>query len=221
MARPNNGARLATNSRGIYEIRWTEAGRSKRVSTGETDLQEAQRILAGWLVEKEKEDAERSHPTVSMVLDDYLREHVQEQVLDKERAEGCVNVLKSELGDFQIGEVTANRLAIYKKRRKSGLVNKRTVGDSTLRRELNCLIAAFNHARKQRRISIDDIPAISLPPQPPPKDLWLTREETDALLLEAAKTSMQRLSRIHRFVATALPGIVIGVLGTLRFIEKL
>jgi hypothetical protein len=55
MPRPNGGARLKPNERGIYEIHWTEAGRSKRSSTRTSDLQSAEKVLGNFLLLDERE----------------------------------------------------------------------------------------------------------------------------------------------------------------------
>lgn len=59
MPRTSSGPQLKWNPRRhVYEIRWTERSqtdsgrtRSRRLSTGTADLQEAQRVFAGWLSE--------------------------------------------------------------------------------------------------------------------------------------------------------------------------
>lgn len=50
MSRPNTGPHLQLNSRGIYEIHWTVAGRSKRISTRKSGLHSAKSILADFLL---------------------------------------------------------------------------------------------------------------------------------------------------------------------------
>lgn len=202
MARPNKGPRLEQNAFGVYEIRWTTNGRSKRVSTRETGIQEAQRFLAGWLQEAQQENG--ASLTVKQILDTYMAEHVEEQVIDQRRIFDIAKNLIADMGDLTPEELTPQRIALYKKRRRDGIVNGREVKDGTIRRELVTLNAAFNHARKHRRISADDIPNIALPPQPAPRDMWLDESEEEAFWNMAAATSGERLSRLHRFVAIAL-----------------
>jgi integrase len=203
MARTNKGPRIELNPAGLYEVRWTENGRSKRVSTRTADMAEAQRFLAGWILEEETERKERATLNIRRILADYREEHVEEQVLDKRRIEDCIRPLEAEFGDFFPCDLTSDRIATYKKKRKSGKLG-REVQDSTIRRELVALVAALNHARKQRRIDAGDIPHIAMPPNAPSRDFWLNENEEKAFLDLAAQTSTDRLSRVHRFVAIAL-----------------
>lgn len=199
MARPNKGPRLVLNEANLYEIRWSEDGRSKRVSTRTADLQEAQRFLAGWILELENDKKARETYDIRRLLKDYREEHVEEQVIDKRRIDDIVKHLDRELGNLNPGDLTSDRIAAYKKARKlQGVV------DSTIRRELVALVAALNHAVKQRRLDGRDVPHIAMPPNPPSRDFWLDEKEEAAFLALAAKTSGERLSRVHRFVAIAL-----------------
>ena len=72
MARPNKGPRIELNDNGNYEVRWTEEGRSKRLSTGTGEVLEATKFLAGWLHEKGRDKTRI--PTVSIILESYLTE---------------------------------------------------------------------------------------------------------------------------------------------------
>lgn len=207
MARPNNGPKLAQNERGFYEIRWSENGRSKRVSTGCDTLPQAQQFLAGWITESQRTATSakcQQSATLSDVLDFYMEHYAEENAIAYERQAQAIKVLKVGFGDISPSDITDATIAKYKKARKSGVVNGRVVSDSTLRRELNCLLAACRYAAKNRRISADSIPNIVLPPSAPPKDIWLDEKEEQAFWDLAAATSGERLSRIHRFVAIAL-----------------
>ncbi|MGC1861501.1 MAG: hypothetical protein WA733_10350 [Methylocystis sp.] len=60
---------------------------------------------------------------------------------------------------------------------------RRPVKPATVRRELSVLQASFNHAWKCRKLK-NQIP-ISLPPEGPPRERWLTTSEAARLLLGA------------------------------------
>jgi integrase len=203
MARPNKGPRIESNSAGYLEIRWTENGRSKRLSTGTREMAEAQRFLAGWILEAETEKKARETLNISRILSDYRTEHVEEQVLDQRRIDDCLKPLREFFGDLMPSDLTSDRIATYKRKRRNGELGRK-VQDSTIRRELVALVAALNHARKQRRVDAGDIPHIAMPPNPPSRDFWLNETEEEKFLQLASSTSNQRLSRIHRFVAIAL-----------------
>jgi integrase len=197
MARTNKGPRVEKNEFGIYEIRWTKDGRSKRLSTRTESLPEAQRFLAGWLLEEISENGPAMN--VGKILDMYLHEHVEEQVIDQARAICAARKLDESFGELDPSDLTADRIAAYKRERKAAGRK-----DGTIRRELVTLIAALNYARKQRKVSAADIPSISLPPMAPAKDLWLDEREEGLFWDMAAATSNERLSRVHRFVAIGM-----------------
>lgn len=202
MPKLNKGPRLELNESGVYEIRWTEGRRSKRKSTGTKDLGQAQAILARHIVNANKT---APRPTnVKAMLDAYVDEHVRRKVVAVDRQEGCVEVLSEGLGRLDVSELTPQVIIKYSEDRKSGLINGRLVSDGTLRRELNCLVAAINHAVRNRRLAAADAPHIALPDAPPPKDLWLTEQQLETFVSTAASVFQGgRLSRIHRFVVIA------------------
>lgn len=203
MPKKNSGPQLALNEAGVYEIRWTEDRRSKRKSTGTSDLVQAQAALGRHLLGIAEEN-KVSVSNVALVLDTYDEEHVQERVVAKDRQEGCIAVLKAGLGHLDVQQLTPAAILEYRKDRAAGRVNGHKAGNGTLRRELNCLIAAINHAARHRRIPQAEVPHIALPDAPPPKDLWLTEDQLDTFLEAAAKAYPgERLSRIHRFIVLA------------------
>lgn len=201
MARTNKGPRVEANEFGIYEIRWTLNGRSKRLSTRTKSLPEAQRFMAGWLMEESKDTG--ASMTISKILDMYMLEHVEEQVIDKMRCIDAARKIENAFGDLYPQDLTADRIADFKRTRRYNNGGKQ-ITDGTIRRELVTLIAALNFAKKQRKVSAADIPAIALPPMAPPKDLWLDEREEQIFWDIAAETSGERLSRVHRFVAISL-----------------
>ena len=202
MPKKNSGPQLALNNAGIYEIRWTENRRSNRKSTGTSDLAQAQAALGRHLLGL-AEEKKVSVSNVAAVLEAYDEEHVQQRVVATERQEGCIAVLKAGLGHLDVQQLTPAAILDYCKERRAGKVNDRKVGNGTLRRELNCLIAAINHAARHRRIPPAEVPHIALPDAPPPKDLWLTADQLDAFVEAAATFNGERLSRIYRFVVIA------------------
>lgn len=208
MSRANPGPHLVLNKRGIYEIRWTENGRSSRSSTGTSHAGEAQRVLAHFLLLKDKADrapVKEAPVTVAEALDEYWREHVVPHVIDKERISYAIAALKAGLGAIPTRSLSKADINAYRARRG--------ISDGSLRRELGTLVAAINHAVRERRISRDDAPTIWLPPKPEPKDRWLTYDEADRLLMVARlrpeihsdrAKGATRLPRVYRFIVLAL-----------------
>ena len=195
-----NTPRLAVNPAGNYEIRWTEDRITRRISCHTKDKSEAERVLALHLLKTS--EAKPTDTSVKTLLSTYQSEHVDHRVVDKDRQEDCIAVLTKGLGGYDVRQLTPDVIMGYRKERKDGKVNGHSAGDSTLRRELNCLIAAINHAVRHRRVAASDVPHIALPDAPPPKDLWLTGDELD-LFIACAEERYGNLSRIHRFILIA------------------
>lgn len=203
MPRPNNGPRIEQNDRGIFEVRWSENGRSKRVSTRTTDRQEASRFLAGFILEIE---AQRyaTDLTIGRALDIYLAEHVQRgPVIDKTRQRNIAHNLRPFFGDMTPGQVTPEQIEKYSRLRSVGSIGfRRARSSGTLRRELNMLRAALAYVAKTkpRLLPATEIPYIPLPAAPGAKDLWLTETEADQFFAAAQQAS----ERARLFVAIAM-----------------
>ena len=195
-----NTPRLAVNPAGNYEIRWTEDRVTRRISCNTKDKAEAERKLAMHLLKETK--ADQNSTAVWSILSSYESEHVDKRVVDKDRQTDCLAVLNVGFDGYDVHHLTPDVIAGYCEARKAGRINGRKVCDSTLRRELNCLVAAINHAVRHRRIKQADVPHIDLPAAPPPKDLWLTSDELD-LFIDCAVERYGHLSRIHRFIVIA------------------
>jgi len=220
MPRPNRGPYLKANERGVWEIRWTEDRRSRRLSTRTDNLQAAQQALAGFLAAQEREEALNARGTlpVADVLDLYLREHVARRVGDADRQENAIRWLTDGLGAKLAHELTDNDIQRYVDKRTKGVIGFRPVKPATVRRELNCLIAAINYAARQRKISRDGLPHIELPEHSEPREFWLTEAEVSELLLEAERmtTEAGRMTRAHRYLVLGLATAARG-----RAIERL
>jgi integrase len=187
MARHTSGPRLGKSPAGYYEIRWTEEGRSRRLSTGATDMVEAQQFFAGWLHEKARDP--KRPPSVKVILQSYLKEHIKDpETRDHQIGEKMIEML----GDIPVDALTTDRIAAY--------CEQRGVSAPTQRRELSVLIAALNYARKHRRIDPVLIPLISLPDSGAPKTSSFSEEQLELVLRLSAPKAGERASRIHRFV---------------------
>lgn len=195
--------RLVPNEYGIYEIHFG-GKRNRRKSTRTRDLAEAQRELARWIMQQDQQEKASVPTLVSKILDDYLAEHVAENVVDTDRQEDCVEVLRAGLGSRHVHELDSQVMLKYRRAREAGEINGRKVGAGTLRRELNCLVASINHAVRQRRVDASSVPTIALPDAPPPKDTWLTEDELEQFLIAGAGvTDNGRMSRGYRFAVIA------------------
>ncbi len=158
MSRPNSGPRLVIVkkrgcNRAVYYIRWTEAGRTRERSTGESELGSAQEIFGQWLLQQG--DARGSGPRgaaetlIADVLSDYARERGAHTVAP-ERIGYAIDRLVEYWGDRTMDTVRPETCRRYWR--------ERGVSDGTVRRELGALRAAINHAVKEGRSTAPPVP---------------------------------------------------------------
>lgn len=173
MGRHNEGYRLKKPTWAkCWYITWSEGGRSKRVSTGKTDRKEAEIVLERVRAEIGKDDADDI--TVSQALEDYMTERAP-HIASGATTGYHAKPLHSFLGNDMTADLKPARLLSYQSwRYKAGRKH------GTVKRELNVLLAALNHAHKHERI--EKVPVIQMPETPEPKDRYLTHDEFGALL---------------------------------------
>lgn len=201
MPRRNRGVRLEANSRGIYEIRWVEEGRSKRRSTGTANAAEAANVLRAWNAGVAREQDEESAGSVRGILDAYFAEHVHRKVV----GQGTAEISRRHLLQHFTGhpaEIHPNHVRRYENVRAAGVIGQ-PAGASTVRRELSVLVAALNHAVKEKRLARVDLPPIPLPEAGEPRQVWMTEEQMEHVFAVAATPPGARLSRAERFLHLA------------------
>ena len=218
MPRQSRGTYLAlANHTGHYEIRWSEGGRSRRRSTGTGDRGKAEKILAHFIVLKDRGELEPEAPVkpsvlVSQLLHTYRDEHVEAKVASKETADFILTRLHAFFGPMAVSDILPHHIDQYIKARRTGEIGK-GAKDSTIERDLAVLRAAINYAVRRRRITADMAPLIENLAGSPPKDRWLRRDEADALLEAAGMRwssramefrPSEKLPRVYKFIAIAL-----------------
>jgi integrase len=165
--------------------------RSRRRSTGTADRKEAEKVLAGFILERDAEGkVDGADALITFILDDYYEEHVSKKPSREVAALALVH-LKAHAGSSPIGHIDRDWCDAYANKRREGRIG-RGARDGTIRRELGVLVAALNHAAKKKKIKKADIPYVWLPEEPAGKDVWLTHEEADKLRAEC-KTFETRL----------------------------
>ena len=180
MPRANRGAYLVfMRKRSTYYIQWFEHGHKRQRSTGTADREDAERQLAGFLVER----AIRDRPAgprgpgelpIADALALYGAEHAPHTAAPA-RIGYAIEALLPFWGGLMVGTITQETCRAY--------VKQRARSDATVRRELGVLRAALNLAHRYGRLT--SVPHVFLPRKPEGKDRWLTRSEA-ALLLHAA-----------------------------------
>lgn len=185
-----------TPRNGIYYVQWWENDRANRVSCRTKDIGEARRFLAEFVAELAAPVKPRS-PTVGAILDGYESDR---KLYEGSPTTGYVVAnLKSVLGDLAPEFLNRERIRHYaaerrrqhtareKKKRDDGKASHstpiRALSNGTIIRELVILRAALRWAITEKWIS--DEPKIDLPPAPPPRTRWLTRQEAARLVASA------------------------------------
>jgi integrase len=222
MPRTNRGPYLADdpNPSGVYEIRWTENGRSKRRSTGKSNYRDAQRVYAEFLLALDKVSA-GGQVTVDDVIDAYLADRTDVMDLSSQRI--CFGHLRTFFGDMLVSEIDSDVARRYQEARARGDIffvdadgRKRggvKAGPGTVRRELGMLSTAIGHAISKKKfkdrdgrplLAGADKPDIELPPMPAARDRWLTRKEAAAFLAACQPDPAAPLTRAYRYIAMML-----------------
>lgn len=141
--------------------------------------------------------------TVRRALDDYIREHVLRECAAAFRQEVAAEHLKAYFPDKLLREIDIPACRAYAEARRAGSVSgrgywKSGVADSTIRRELNVLSAAANHALKWRRLEASDMPSVELPRAQAVEKQHYTVAEIGALM-GAATGDLKHFIRICYF----------------------
>ncbi len=97
-------------------------------------------------------------------------------------------------------EILPADVRAYERKRGAGEIGRKSKGP-TIRRELGQLVAALNHAVDEGRIKAKDIPAIPLPEEGEPREMWWTEGEMEALFAAAIGRKYEKAhGRIALFV---------------------
>lgn len=135
--------------------------------------------------------------TVGDVLDLYVRRHLDDtddkgrsRVVDVVRQKAAIAHLKAYFTDRKAREVGPAECRGYLLARRAQAGKSGGVKDSTVRRELNVLVAASAQARKWGDIEPGDMPRVELPRvEESDKVKWFTKEELQRLFDAAFEES--------------------------------
>lgn len=197
MGKPAQPPRLEAHSNGTWYIIFTGNGRSQRVSTRTKDIQEAQEVFAGWLIEHKAFEAapDGRLRRVSECLDIYLEQHAEPNIERMGNMTASFRYLHQFFADYDVADLTRQVFDSYVRARKTGVIGGRVVGDGTVRLDLSYLRAAINFAADKAeprsiRLSKDHLPDFKLPDKPEARERVLTSEELKAIT-EGAKNLRQ------------------------------
>lgn len=170
---------------GIWYVFWTEAGKTRKKSTGTSDYDAAENYKARFIAEYERQLAP-DRITIDELLTGYIKGRAG-KVRAIETLKHAAKPLRRIMGDLapdQINDTSAARYA--RDRHKEG----RT--DGTIIRELGVLRAALHWGERQEGW-IDRAPKFEMPVRhPQSKDRWLAKDEARRLL-DACKSPHVRL----------------------------
>lgn len=134
--------------------------------------------------------------SVSECLDAYLTEHARLKCNAADRQEYAAANLNRMFARTSVSSVDVPASRKYVAARVSGTCG-RPATRATVRRELNVLVAAANHAVKWRRLAASELPTVELP-EAEQKDAevqWLTKPELK-MLMGAADGHLLRFIRL-------------------------
>lgn len=164
MARPKSTVpwfeRRGDKDHGIFYAHWydADARRVCKLSLATTDSAEAEIRFADFLLNSREIRKPRVGAlTVEQALDDYYEEHVLQKVVAARRQMDAIRHLKTFFRGKLLDHVDVPTSRQYAEARTTGLIGggarrkEKAVSPSTVRRELNVLVAAANHAVWMKR----------------------------------------------------------------------
>lgn len=199
--------RFWQHANGTIYIVWTERDtttqtgmQTKRVSTGTADWAEAEQYRAQFIAGL-KNPAPPAEPTIGYLLDRYRNEHgVKTRSL--ETIDFHLKALKPFFADLLPSHASNRLFEDYAKKQSH-------YSSGTILRQLGTLKAALRYAAGNRWI--EALPPFRMPVRkPPPRDLWLTREQV-AILLGKAKAPHLRLFILLAVSTAARSGAILDL----------
>ena len=172
--------KLIQRANGVWYVYWYDPASgaigSQRISTRTRDRREAEQFRAQYIAGIK--DAPPPQPTLTWILDRYRMDRgVKTRSLHT--IDYNLKCLKPFFGDLLPEHISNRLIAEY--------ASTREVSPGTILRELGTLNAALHYAEGNRWIPIQ--PQFIMPVKaPPPKDLWLKRDEV-TLLIDKARSS--------------------------------
>ena len=191
MSRPSKGARLwRAGNKGNWYIR----DGSTRFSTGTDDRGRADQALARYIAEQGRPVGPRHGDDIAIdeVLDLWGAGHASKLASPATRSAigYSIKALRPYFGPARVSSINRATCEAY--------VRHRSRSNGTVRRELAYLNAAIQWCRREGVLVTDVV--VTLPPAPPARDRWLTRDEVAALI----RACRRRSPHLARFILVAV-----------------
>ncbi|BBK37748.1 integrase [Allostella sp. ATCC 35155] len=203
----------------VWYACWYDPGdrrvRRKSLRTGD-DREAQERLAALALKQSRPRQADPGDVAVSIILDDYLANHIAGKPGAVTAAHNAEKILEH-FGTMMVSGITPASVEAYiaQRRRARAHANRsgakpgaksRPISDATISRELSVLRAALRRAHK--RGELQSVPHVGDLPKPGPRERWLTRPEAQRLI-DAAKSDHFRLFLILALHTAARPGALL------------
>ena len=188
MPRPSKGARLWRNgNKGNWYIR----DGAERFTTRTDDRGRADQALARYIAEQGRPVGPRTgeEMTIGEVLDLYGAGHAR-TVKSPATIGYSIKALRPYFGPARVSSLNRATCEAY--------VRHRGRSNATVRRELAHLNAAINWCKREGAL-VTDV-QLTLPPTPPARDRWLTRDEVAALI----RACRRRSPHLARFILVSV-----------------
>jgi integrase len=194
---------------GVWYIDWTDesSGRSRSISTRQTECAKAEIWRDQWIAGR-AQPLPPSQPTVAAILDAYVTARLP-HVESKETLRLCAKTITRLIGNLE-PRMLVRGTYLERRARIVGPLNGRSipVSPGTLRREITVLRAALSWAFREKWIA--EKPYVEMPPKPPPRERWLTRDEIDRLVSGGASYHI-RLFVILAYHTAARSGAILDL----------
>lgn len=195
---PEPEYRLACRN-GVYYVTWTEAGRSRRITTGCRE-EAAAKVWRRQFIAEQQAPAVPASPTVSAILDGYIEDR-RAIVASIATLEHAAKPLRRAIGDLLSEQVTVAEGRRYARQRRAE--GRR---DGTIIREVVTLRAALAWA--VRRGWIASAPHVEAPAAPRPRERWLSVPEAARLLRACPSRHLRLFVRIALYTAARTGAIL-------------
>ncbi len=179
---------------GHYYVQFWHDGAARRMSCRTGILAQARRFLAEFETTWGAPVVPDA-PTIGQIMDAYREDRMRRPV--GPAFSRIIDTILTVFADLPADLLTKERVRHYIATRRAGGLrgvvyggkNVRPLSDATLRSELKLLTAGLHWAKAEQWIAA--VPLFDMPPETPPRQRWLTRDEATRLVAAAVSPHMR------------------------------